>query len=344
MNTSSNAFKTVLVTGGSGFIGSSLVPKLVSRGYHVIIPTRRSSDAKHLQMLPTVEVFQTPMKSADELAGVMARSDAVINLIGILHGRHGKKAAHDLDNDPRYRAAEDPYGPDFGAMHVEFPKSLAELAIAHKVKRMIQVSAYGTHLPRAKLPSMYLRSKAAGEKAVLGLIGLSTTVIRPSVVFGPGDKFLNMFATMQKLPIVIPLARGGCKFQPIYVEDLTSAIANALENGATFGKAYDVLGPETYTLSQLVKLTGRLSGNERPVFALPDVIGKIQASVLEMLPGPTLMSVDNFDSLAIDNAAPSSYVMSPDLGITPHALSVIAPTYLSPNAPRFSIERSRAGR
>jgi uncharacterized protein YbjT (DUF2867 family) len=336
--------KTIVVVGGSGFIGSSLVPKLVSQGYHVIIPTRRISHAKHLQTLPTVELVEVKLFKAEQLEPLIARADAVINLIGILHGRPGKKTSIDLNNDPRYQAAEDPYGPDFGAMHVEFPKSLAELALKHKVKRFIHVSAYGTHLPRNKLPSMYLRSKAAGERAIAGLIGLNTTVFRPSVIFGEGDKFLNMFAKMQILPIAVPLARGDCKFQPIYVEDLTSAMANSVENAATYGKTYDILGPETFTLKELVKLSGRLAGHSRPVISLPDFFGKLQASLLEMLPGPTIMSVDNFDSLAVDNAAPPGFVIAPELGIAPQALSTIAPTYLSKHAARFSSERAHARR
>jgi uncharacterized protein YbjT (DUF2867 family) len=339
-----NQFKTILVTGGTGFIGSSLIPKLVAKGYNVILPTRRLSSARHLQTLPTVEVIQTPMKNVDELAPYLSRSDVVINLIGILHGRPGKRPEHDFNNDPRYRAAEDPYGPDFGAMHVEFPKALAELAVNNGVKRMLPMSAYGTHLPKAKLPSMYLRSKAAGEKATFNTMGLATTAFRPSVVFGAGDNFLNFFAKIQALPIVLPLARGSCKFQPVYVEDVTSAMVNSIESKATYGKAYDLLGPEIFTLKELVKLSGKLAGHERLVIGLPDFVGKIQASLFETLPGPTIMSVDNFNSLKIDSAAPAGYVMAPELGITPHALSVIAPSFLSKTAPRFSVERAKAGR
>jgi uncharacterized protein YbjT (DUF2867 family) len=337
-------YKTVLVTGGTGFIGGCVVAKLVSQGHHVIVPTRRLASAKHLLTLPTVELLETPMKSANELAPIMSRVDAVINLIGILHGRPGKKPDLDLNNDPRYKEAVDPYGPDFGAVHVELPKALAELALRSGAKRMIQVSAYGTHLPRAKLPSMYLRSKAAGERAVLGLLGMSTTVVRPSVVFGAGDKFLNMFAKMQLVAPFVPLARSGCKFQPVFVEDLATAIVNALENPATFGNTYDLLGPETYTLKQIVQLCGRLSGHERMVISLPDFAGKIQASLLEMLPGPTIMSMDNFDSLAVDNAAPPGFTIDPVLGIAPKALSLIAPSYLANKPARFSLERARARR
>ena len=348
MNTATHhQFQTVLVTGGSGFIGSAVVTRLASLGYNVIVPTRRLSQAKHLQMLPTVEIVQTKLNVAADVGHIMPRVNAVINLVGILHGRAGKKAARDLNNDPRYQAESDPYGPDFGAMHVQLPKELAQQLAEHGAsgaKRFIQISAYGTHLPKQKLPSMYLRSKAAGERGVLSTLGLRSTVFRPSVVFGPGDSFLNLFAKMQKLPIVVPLARAGCKFQPVFVDDVAQAIVNSLENTATYGKTYDLLGPEIYTLSQIVQLAGHLSGSSRLVISLPDILGKLQASLLEMLPGPTLMSLDNFDSMAVDNAAPPGYVMDPELGVTPHALSVIAPTYLAPGAPRFSLERSRAGR
>ncbi len=339
-----NQIKTILVFGGTGFIGSSLVPKLVAKGLRVLLVTRRLKQARELQTLPTVEVIELKSLTPDTVAPLIQRSQAVINLVGILHGRHGKKPEPDLDNDPRYRPLEDPYGPDFGAAHVELPKMLANLALAHNVKRFIHVSAFGTHLPKAKLPSMYLRSKAAGERAISGLPGLHTTIFRPSVVFGEHDKFLNMFASMQKLPIVLPLARGGCKFQPVYVEDLTHAITNSLENILTFGKTYDMVGPEIFTLAQIVRLSGRYAGHQRPIIPIPDLAGRFQALVLEMLPGPTLMSEDNFNSLSVDNALSEDYQWPVELGVTPHALTQIAPTYLSDSAPRFSVERAKARR
>lgn len=189
---------------------------------------------------------------------------------------------------------------------------------------------------------MYLRSKAAGERIVREARELQSTVFRPSVVFGPGDAFLNRFAALQKWLPVFPVGRAEARFQPVFVGDVASAIVNALDTPATFGRCYEIAGPEIYTLRELIRFAGQLSGHPRPVIALPDTLGRLQALVLEMLPGPKLMSRDNFDSMSIDNVA--SAPIAPELGVVPTPLEAVAPLYLHERVMRLGEERRRARR
>jgi len=193
----------------------------------------------------------------------------------------------------------------------------------------------------SQLPSGYLRSKADGEKAITSSGCKNWTILRPSVVFGPGDKFLNLFAKLQRIFPVVAVGRAGAQIQPVFLGDVVTAISNVLNNGATHGKHYELAGPEIYTLRELVQLAGRYSGYERKVISLSDKMGLLQAKILQKLPGQ-LMSVDNFESLAKPSIATEP--VAPELGINPTALSVIAPQYLGNQVSRFNEPRERARR
>lgn len=299
---------SVLVAGGSGFIGCHVVEELARIGRRVVVPTRRLERAKHLQVLPTVEVVLADLYDDKQLHDLVREVDAVINLVGILHSR-----------PPQGNA---PYGPDFSHAHVELPKRLAAACAAEGVHRFIHISALGAD---QNAPSMYLRSKAAGEAAALSQPTVATTIFRPSVVFGGHDHFLNLFASLQKHFPVMPLACPGAKFQPVYVEDVAHAIVQALDDMRTAGKVIELAGPKIYTLRELVELAGRYSGHPRPVIGLPDGMGRMQAWMMEHLPGKILMSRDNLDSMKIDNVA--SQPPYPGLHLTP--LEAVAPRYLS---------------
>ena len=160
------------------------------------------------------------------------------------------------------------------------------------------------------------------------------------MVFGPGDQFLNLFAQLQRRVPLVPLARANARFQPVYVGDVADAIVNALDQPATFGRTYELAGPEVFTLAELVRLAGRWGGCERPIWALPYTLGQLQAGVLGALPNP-LMSSDNFDSMAVDNIATGP--IAPELGIVPTPLGAIGPQYLARRA-KFSDERTHAHR
>ena len=300
---------SVLVAGGSGFIGCHVVARLAKIGRRVIVPTRRLERAKHLKVFPTVEVEQVNLYDDKALSGLVREVDAVINLVGILHSRPAKDGA--------------PYGPDFAKAHVELPRRLVAACAANGVRRFLHVSALGAD---ASGPSMYQRSKAAGEAAVLSQAGVATTIFRPSVVFGEGDRFLNLFASLQKRFPVMPLAGADARFQPIYVDDVARAIVNSLDDMRTAGKIFELAGPRIYTLRELVELAGRYSGHPRPVIGLPEGMGRMQAFFMEHMPGGPLMSRDNLDSMKVDNVA--TQPIAPILNLVPTPLEAVAPKYL----------------
>lgn len=312
----------ILIVGGSGFVGQALATRLSDRNRRVLVPTRRIERSRHLLLLPTVEVRQADPHDDAQLDTLLAGVDAVVNLVGILHGRWGS-----------------PYGPEFARAHVELPSRLAQACVRNGVRRLVHVSALGVS-DDGEGPSMYLRSKADGERAIRQTAGLDWTILRPSVIFGPGDSFLNLFAALQRSFPVMPLARAGARFQPVFVGDVAAAICNSLANPATVGKTYELAGPEVFTLRQLVELAGRWGGSPRPIWELPYTLGQLQAGLLGALPNP-LMSTDNFDSMSVDNVA--SGPISPDLGVSPTPLGAIAPQYLPAQA-KFCGERKHAHR
>jgi NADH dehydrogenase len=314
--------KKVLVIGGSGFIGSAIVAKLIGVGMRVTVPTRRRERARHLILHPTIDVIEADVHEPAALARLVAGQDAVINLVGVLHSKPGT-----------------PYGPDFARAHVELPKAIIAAMQTAGVKRLLYMSALGAS---ANGPSMYARSRADGEAAVRGS-SLDWTIFQPSVVFGPQDRFLNTFASLAKLAPFIPLAGAGAKLQPIYVEDVAQAFVNALTNPVTIRKSYELAGPHAYTLKELVQFASfAATGTARPVLPLPLAVGKLQAFFLELLPGTPLMSRDNVDSLKADNVA--SRAIAPELGITPTVMEPIATQYLQGRHPRSRFDARRTTR
>jgi uncharacterized protein YbjT (DUF2867 family) len=298
--------QTIAVIGGSGFIGSELINRLVADGRNVRVATRRRENAKRLTIYP-VDVLEVNLFDPAQLDVFLRGMDAVINLAGILHSRRGQ-----------------PYGSDFARMHVELPKKIASACAAEKIRRVIHISALGAD---SQGSSMYLRSKGDGERALQAARGLDTTIFRPSVVFGPGDAFLNTFASLQRAFPVIPVACAKARFQPVYVGDVVQAIVNALDNAETYGKTYELAGPRVYTLAELVRFAGQAVGRDRRIYALPGFVGRLQARLFEMLPGPPMLTRDNLDSMKTDNVMTGP--IAPELGITPTSLEAVAPEYLS---------------
>ena len=192
------------------------------------------------------------------------------------------------------------------------------------VRRVVHVSALGVG-PGA--PSNYLRSKTEGE-AALCTPAVDATLLRPSVIFGAEDRFLNLFATLQAVAPVLPLAGSSARFQPVWVDDVASAIVACVDDAATIGQTFECTGPTVYTLSQLVLRAGRWSGHDRPQFPLPTALAKLQALAMEWLPGEPLMSRDNVDSMAVPNVASGKLPGLAALGISATALEAVAPGYL----------------
>jgi uncharacterized protein YbjT (DUF2867 family) len=306
----------VLVVGGSGFIGRHLVAALAAAGIRVTVPSRRRERAKHLILLPTVDVVEADIMASGVLERLCAGKQAVYNLVGILHGRRGRR-------DER---GPNDYGPDFARMHVELPQAIVAACRASGARRLLHISALGA-APDA--PSEYLRSKAIGERAVLAAEDLDVTVFRPSVVFGPEDRFLNRFALFAKLLPVFAVPNPQARFQPVYVGDVARALHFALEEPSARGKAYELCGPHVYTTKELVEFVCTATGRRRLVVGLPDGLSYLQAWMLEHLPGK-LMTRDNWLSMQVPNTCEAPFPFR----LQPQALEAVAPAYLSPAGPR----------
>ena len=308
-------YEDILVLGGGGFVGRHLVAALVAQGARVTVPARRRERAKHLLPLPTVEVVEGDVNRRETLSALVEGRDAVVNLVGILHG------------------------PGFARAHVELPRTLVAACREHGVRRLLHMSALGA-APEA--PSEYLRTKGAGEQAVLGAEGLDSTVFRPSVIFGPEDEFLNMFAELARLSPVLPLPNAGARFQPVYVRDVARVMVAALAETPAFGQAYDLCGPKVYTLRELVETVCRLTGRRRLLLGLPHALATLQAWLLELAPGEPLMTRDNLRSMQV----PSICDCALPFGVAPQALEALAPVWLSRLGPRqrYPVFRWRARR
>jgi NADH dehydrogenase len=313
---------SIVLFGGTGFIGSHLAARLSERNVGMVAVTRHEAHAMHLMPLG-VDIVQADIHDDAALQRLVAGKDVVINLVGILHSQHGT-----------------PYGPQFRQVHVELPRRIAAACAAGGVPRLLHMSALGAARDG---PSMYQRSKADGELAAASQAAVAATIFRPSVVFGPEDKFLNMFARLQRHLPVVPLAGANARFQPVYVGDVADAFIHALFEPGSQHKTYELGGPGIYTLAELVRLAGRWSGHPRPVLALPDALARLQAGFFELLPGTPLITRDNLDSMKVDNVVnPSKQVLTAEaLGIKLTALESVAPQYLAPTG-QFDELRARA--
>jgi NADH dehydrogenase len=311
--------RSVLILGGSGFVGRALCETLVDRweaGPRLRVPTRRLAHAQTVQPLPLVDVLQADVHDDAQLDRLLAGCDAVVNLVAILHG---SEAA-------------------FEQVHVALPRRLAAACRRQGVRRLIHVSALGAD-PAG--PSHYLRSKGRGE-AVLREAGLDLTLLRPSVIFGANDRLLNLFAQLQALFPVLPLAGADARFQPVWVDDVAAAIATCLERPDTIGQTYECAGPEVKTLAELVRLAGQASGHPRPILPLPGPLATLQALAMEFAPGETLMSRDNLASMTVPNVATGQHPGLTDLGIAPSPLLAVVPGYLQPGQRYARLDTWRA--
>lgn len=309
----------LLILGGTGFVGRALCKTLVEERLNpaaaprqegelrLRVPTRRLAHGQALTPLPQVELLQADVHDDATLDRLLDGCDAVVNLIAILQG---SEAA-------------------FNAAHVQWPTRLAEACLRQGIRRLVHVSALGAG-PAA--PSRYLRSKAGGEAALQATAarGLALTLLRPSVIFGAEDRFLNLFADLQRFTPLLPLAGAQARFQPVWVNDVSAAIARCLADPGTAGQTFECAGPQVFTLAELVRLAGRIAGHPRPILPLPGPLATLQALALECLPGEPLMSRDNLASMQVPNVASDTLPGLVELGISPSPLAAIVPGYLDP--------------
>jgi uncharacterized protein YbjT (DUF2867 family) len=289
--------KNILLIGGTGFLGSALARRLATADFCVTLPTRRPERARHLAVLPTARIVQADVHDEAALAQLMIGQDAVISLVGILKG-------------------------NFQRAHAELPGKIARTAKAAGISRLLHVSALAA---ATDAPSHYLRSKAAGEAALRAAYP-EATIFQPSVIFGRGDSFLTLFAGLLKLAPVVPLACADARFQPVWIEDVVSAVIASLDHPESRGQTYPLCGPHAYTLQQLVAYAGQVSGHPRPIIGLPFALSILQAFLMEFLPkGP--MTRDNVWSMQVPSVCPVGCTLP--FGRKAMPLEAIAPGYLA---------------
>lgn len=317
--------KKVLLLGGSGFVGTYITNRLTSQGISVTIPCRRRERSKALIMLPNVEVVEANIHCQDTLTKLVAGHDLVINLVGILHSRDVKL----------------PYSKDFEQAHVELPRKLVAAMKANGVRRLLHMSALKAD-PNGC--SEYLRSKGEGERIILAAQGdLDVTVFRPSVIFGYGDRFMSMFGRMLTALPFFPLGFGHARFQPVWVADVADAFIASLTDATTYGKAYELFGPQTYTLAELVNYVHKLTRSNAKIINLSEGWAYLVSGLLWLSPRP-VQSPDNLRSMQVDSVPESTALAFP--GLKPTALEEIVPTYVAGNNPKGRLDtyRFRAGR
>lgn len=299
----------VTVFGGTGFIGTQVVRALARRGWRVRVACRRPQRGYDLQ--PFGDVGQIQLKRADvtsrdQVEAAAAGADVVINLVGILYATPGR---------------------GFEAVHVEGARTVAEAARAAGVKRLVQMSAIGAD---PDSPSKYARTKAEGEAAAHGAFP-GATIVRPSIVFGPGDGFFNRFAQMAAFTPALPLFGGGeTRFQPVYVGDLAQAFARIVADPATAGHIYELGGPQAYSFKQLMQIVCRETHRPRMLVPLPHLAASAigMAGDIQSLVMTPVLTSDQALLLRRDNVCSGDLPGLEALGVEPTSVEAIVPTYL----------------
>lgn len=300
----------VTVFGGSGFVGSQLVRAFARRGWRVRVACRRPDRAWKLQTSGSVGQIQAVRCDAtnpDDVANALQGADAAVNLIGILY-ESGRRTFH--------------------ALHVEASRNIAEAVAAAGIDRLVQVSAIGAD-PESE--SDYALSKAAAEMAVRE-VKPDAVVIRPSIVFGAGDDFLNRFARMAQFAPVLPLIGGGqTKFQPVYVADVAEGIARATVLPEAAGRTFELGGPAVMTFEDVLKLILRETYRSNGLVPLPFFAARAIGSVAQltaMVGIPPMLTRDQVVLLEKDNVVADGAEGLAELGVQPTGLEAIAPSYL----------------
>lgn len=299
----------ITVYGGSGFLGRHVVRALAKRNYRIRVAVRRPELAGFLQPLGRVgqiHAVQTNLRHAPSVEMAARDAQVLVNLVGILFERGRQR---------------------FDAVHAYGAEQVALAANAHGA-RMVHVSAIGAD---ANSSSVYGRSKANAEHLALAAQP-STTIMRPSILFGPEDDFFNRFAALARISPALPLVGGGLtRFQPVFVGDVASAIADAVDGKTQPGTVYELGGPDVRTFRELMQFVLTTIERKRLLVSLPFVMARAQAAFLQYFPKPVL-TPDQVELLRSDNvvsqAATSEARTLQGLGIDPSPIEAIVPSYL----------------
>ncbi len=314
---------SICILGGTGFLGTRLVARLIKQGHRVTVLSRDREQHKHLLVLPGLTLENCDVYDEAQLSERFRGKDVVVNLVGILNERGFG-------------------GGGFRRAHTELTQVVLQAARSAGVARLLQVSALNA-APDA--PSYYLRSKGEAEKLIRESgADLDWTIFQPSVIFGPGDSFLNRFAgLLGAVPLVFPLARPNARFQPVLVDDVIEALLRCLRDGASSRQTYELGGPQVYSLREIVELVAKLTAKRHWVIGLPDVVARLQGLVMNFVPGRPFSS-DNYRSLTVDSVCKEDGFAR--LGIKPQSMIASARQFLGAledNA-RLSHDRATAGR
>ena len=300
--------KKIAILGGTGFVGQSLCNRLSKDGYKLKVPTRnREYNRDNLILLPNLELIETDIHNSDDLKELLIDCDAVINLVGILNEKRNN-------------------GKGFRKVHVELVKNLISICKVHGIRRILQISALGADAKNGK--SFYLKTKGEAEKLLhSNSVGIKTTILKPSVIFGKKDSFFNRFAKLLKIcPFFFPLACYKTKFSPIYVLDVVEMIANSINDPNSHNKSYQLCGPKTYSLENLVKFTSETLDLKCVIIPLNNTLSYIQARVFDFLPNKPF-STDNYLSAQTDSICECNDLFR--YNIKPTAIEDIVPQYLA---------------
>lgn len=292
----------VALIGGTGFVGRHLTAHLRNQGYQCRVISRYPH--RHAELRPVAEVVGADPADRASMTAALQGCDAAVHLVGILNAS-GQQT--------------------FRRVHVELVEQVVIACREANVTRLLHMSALNADQSRGS--SEYLRSKGEGESRahMLGKPGIAVTSFRPSVIFGPDDSFLNRFATLLKIPGPLPLACPDAKLSPVYVGDVVAAFARALPNRATYGRHYELCGPQTYTLEELVSRIARWSGRGKLIIRLPDWASRLQARLLQYAPGKPF-TPDNYLSLQTPSVCRENGLQA--LGIRPASLQVLGPRFV----------------
>ena len=301
----------VTVFGGSGFLGRHTVRALAKAGYRIRVAVRFPANANYLPPMGTVgqiQLVKCNVTDADQVAEALKGSIAAINLTGLLSQRGGQS---------------------FEAIHVDAAETIAKAAADAGMKALVHVSAIGAD-PDAK--SKYASTKGEGEARVRAAFP-DAAILRPSLVFGPEDKFFNKFAGLARFLPALPLIGGGhTKFQPVFVSDVAKAVVRCVQDTATRGRIYELGGPNTLSFRELMQMMLRETGRRRLLVPVPFFLASIKAFFLQMpaisLPVDPLLTMDQVTLLHSDNVANTDAPGFAKLGIVPDALEAVLPTYL----------------
>jgi len=301
---------TVVVFGGSGFLGRRLVHRLTAEGMAVRVAVRHPDTARiDLQSIGFDRVTVVPADVRDQasVATAIAGAGAIVNAVS---------------------AYVEQSGVTFEAVHVRGAETVAREAITADVARLVLVSGIGAD---PDSPSPYIRARGRGEVVVRETFP-GVTIVRPGAMFGRGDALFNTLSELVRLLPALPLIGGGrTRLQPVFVEDVAEAVANILANPGTIGRTYELAGPEVYTLRELVRMTLQLMGKQRLLIPVPFAAAEIQARLFEFLPNPPL-TTGQVDLLKTDNVASRILPGLKELKIQPKTVEEVVPTYIGPRA------------